>query len=118
LTLDDVGEAVKLNDSAFQLVKDEEKVVNFRFMVPLSLEQKAYEIRVNVNGHDVKDIMYSFSASRIINTKSDIEAMYVEKSVSRNTSYLTEYVGVTLNIVNTGHVAIDNVRVHDAIQID
>lgn len=115
LMLDDVGATSKLKDTVYQLVKDEEKVVNFRLIVPLSLEQKVYEIRVNANGHDVKDVMYSFSASRIINTKSDIEAMYVEKSVSRNTSYLKEYVGVTLNIVNTGHVAINNVQLHDAI---
>lgn len=105
----------KLSDTISRLNKDEEKVIDISLTIPVSLEEKEYKIQVNTAGKDVKDVIYNFNASKIVKTKSDIDAIYVEKRVSRNTSYLKEYVGVVLNIVNTGHTTISNVQIHDAI---
>jgi uncharacterized repeat protein (TIGR01451 family) len=115
LLFNNVSATNKLRDTIPQFNKDDEKIIDVSFIVPISLEAKEYDIQVNVTGHDVKDVVYDFNASKIINAKSDIEAIYIEKRVSRNTSYLKEYVGVTLNIVNSGHTAIRNIQVHDTI---
>lgn len=115
LLLNNVAATIKLKDSIYQLNKDEEKVIDVSLIIPVSLEEKEYEIRVDVTGHDAKDVVYSFNTSKIIKTKGDIEAIYIEKVVSKNTSYLNEYVGVALNVVNTGHTAINNIQIHDAI---
>lgn len=105
----------KLIDTVPKLYKDEEKVVDMSLTIPVSLEEKEYEIRVNAAGQDIKDVTYNFNVSTKIKVKSDIDAISVGKSVSRSTSYLKEYVGVTLNIINTGHTTISNIRIHDAI---
>ncbi len=105
----------KLRDTIYRLNKDEEKVVDISLTIPVSLEEKEYKIMVNITGQDIKDMVHNFDASKIIKVKSDIDAIYVEKHVSKNTSYLKEYVGIVLNIVNTGHTTISNIRVHDHI---
>ncbi len=115
LLLDNTAATSKLKDTVHQLNKDEEKIINLSLIVPTSLEEKEYEIKVNTTGHDIKDATYYFNASKIINVKSDVDAIYIEKSISRNTSYLKEYVGVVLNIVNSGHATISNIQLHDEV---
>ncbi len=115
LTLNNVGVTNKLKDTIYQLNKDEEKVIDVSLIVPISLEEKEYEVRVNVTGLDIKDIMYYFNTSKTIKAKSDMDAIYIEKHVSKNTTYLKEYVSVALNIVNTGHAVINNIQIRDEI---
>jgi uncharacterized repeat protein (TIGR01451 family) len=105
----------KLTDTIGQFNQNEQKIIDVPFMVPGSLEEKEYDIYVTATGQDIKDIVYNFNVSKIITSRSDIDAISVEKRVAKNTSYLTEYVSVTLNIVNTGLATINNVRIHDTI---
>lgn len=115
LLLDNTAATTKLKGTVYKLDKDEEKVINMSLIIPVSLEEKEYEIQVNTTGYDIKNIVYNFNASKIISVKSDIDSIYIEKSISRNTSYLKEYVGVSLNIINTGHNVISNIQLHDAV---
>lgn len=115
LLVKDASANDKLRDTIYRLNVDEEKIVDVSLTIPISLEEKEYKIKVNTTGHDVKDIVYNFNAYTTLKVRSDIDAIYVEKRASRNTSYLKEYVGVALSIVNTGHTTISNIQIHDAI---
>lgn len=115
LLLKNVVETDILKDTIYKLNKDEEKIINVSFTIPVYLEEREYEIRVNATGYDIKDLVYNFKTSKKIKTKGDIESIYVEKQVARNTTYLKEYVHVVLNIVNTGHLAVSNIIINDSI---
>lgn len=115
LLLKDIMKTNVLKDTISQLNKDEERIFDVSLKAPVYLEEKEYEIIVNTTGHDIKDAIYNFNASKKIKVKGDIEYIYVEKQVTKNTTYLKDYVHVLLNIVNTGHSTVSNITIKDAI---
>jgi hypothetical protein len=105
----------KLADTIYRLYVNDEKIIDVSLTIPVSLEEKAYDIQVNTTGQDVKGVVHNFNVSTTINVKSETDAISVEKRLSKNTSYLTEYMGVVLSIVNAGHTTISNIQIHDAV---
>lgn len=105
----------KLKDTISQLNKNEERITDVYLTIPISLEEKEYDVHVNVTGHDINNVIYNFNVSKKIKVKGDIESIYVEKQIARNTTYLKEYAHVVLNIVNRGHLTVSDIRINDAI---
>lgn len=104
-----------LKDYIYQLNEDEEKTIDVSLKAPVSLEDMSYNIDVNITGYDAEDVEHSFSTSKIIKVGGEIESIYVEKSMERNTTYLKEYAHVILSVVNRGHMTMSNIQVHDTI---
>ena len=107
--------SVNLKDTVYQLNKDEEKTIELTLTAPAHLEEKEYDIRVNVTGNDIKDIVYKWDASKRIKVRSDIRSISINKQVPRNTTYLKENVRVILNVINGGYARIDNIQINDTI---
>jgi len=102
----------------YRLDKDEEKIEKIEVVAPTFLEEKEYEIYVNVTGYDIKQVSYSWNASKTIKVKGDLELIYVNKTVSRPSIYLRENAFVILSIVNRGLLPMNNITIYDSIPDD
>jgi len=115
LLLKNVVKANTLKDTVYQLNKNEEKDVDVFLTIPVSLEEREYNINVSVTGHDIDNIIYSFNTSKKINVKGDIGSIFVDKEVAKSSTYISQYAHVALNVVNLGHMRINNIQIHDSI---
>lgn len=103
-----------LKDTMYRLDEDQVKTIALTLKVPISVEEKVYTIKVDVTGHDIKDIKYDWNFSRNITSRHVIRSIMVNKS-SKNTYYMQENVTVLLDIANIGPLDIYGVELHDFI---
>lgn len=96
-------------------IDKEEKILDIDFVAPKIVEEKEYEIYFNITWEDVKNIQYSYNTTKIINVRSAFQLLTSEKTVSRDSVYLKEYIAISLNVVNYGHLYMDDVRIYDTI---
>lgn len=103
-----------LKDTIYTLDIDEEKTMEMTLSAPASIDEKEYDINVNVTGHDVKNIFYSWSNSNKIKVRGAAEGIWINKT-TKSTVYLNENINVILNIANRAPLAMNNVRIYDTI---
>lgn len=105
----------KLTDTIPRLNKDEEKINQIKLVAPINIEERDYEIYVNVTAHDIKNVYYYWNNSGIIKVNSSLGLVNVNKQAAKTTIYLKEYAHIFLNIANAGPIPVYNIHVTDAI---
>lgn len=106
----------KLKRTHSRLDADEEKkILEKDLQAPKIIEEKEYEIYVNVSWDDAKDIRYYSNFSKKIKVKSAIDSLKFEKVATKDSIYLKEYEMVLLNIINSGNIDITDIQINDTL---
>lgn len=104
----------------YKLDKDEERElpenkVKIILDAPKIIEEKEYEIYINVSGYDKKDIEYFLNTSKKIKVRGTLGLLRANKAVARDSMYLKEYETIVLDIVNPSNLYMNDVQIYDSI---
>ena len=103
----------RLTHTLQRLEKGDSYEEEITLSVPVSLEEKEFEIRATARGYDLKEIEYMGNGSKTI-TITPPPPVLVEKT-GIESMYLKDTMLLKLKVSNTGNYPVTSIRVNDSI---